>query len=217
MRRTMLVLALVACGKSRQDKERDEACRSERESATRYLQVAIESFDRIPGASEVEPPLQRREPDKNPDIAFLEAAIDDESVLARRLLEIKKTDLDARKKMRDSAQQTLKHASEDLQRPERDPVAAAKSAQTVFAQLDQLNADNRKQYEALSKDLLALRDRIDAKPPDQIKDTTIRHQLASERETVDLQAQMIDLAHQPVDAFGVQKLALQQVISACSR
>lgn len=217
MWRVLLVVALVSCGKSKQEKEREQACRDERDSAARYMQIAIDSFDRIPAAREPRKPRPPRPPDKNLDTAFMETALDDEGALVDRGTAIAKADADARKKMSDAAQDTLKRAKAEFEKTEGDPVSAAKSAQTVFAQLDQISAESVKQYAALIKDIGALRDRIAAKPLDQIKDQNTRDLLTSVRDDLGLEASALDIASKPVDVFGVQKVSLQQVITACSR
>ncbi len=216
MWRLVLVVALLSCGKSKEEQAREKLCRSDRDSAADYLGVAVESLDRVVDGPKPDEPMGPRTPDKDPDTDFVEQALHDWRELTRKTLVVEQNDADARAKLRGPAKQTLKHAIDELKQQDGDPVAAAKSAQAVYAQLDELTASKVKQDEALLKDVIALRDRIDGRPAAQIKNADTREQLVEVRKSVDLQARLLELARKPPDVYGVHKLALQQVITDCA-
>ncbi|MGE5186818.1 MAG: hypothetical protein ACM31C_32415 [Acidobacteriota bacterium] len=122
MWRILLVVTLLACGKSKEKQAREQLCRSDRDSAATYLELAVRALDRASGTPDADAPLPPRTPAKDPDLAFMEQAVDDSSELARRNLVIEKTYSDAREKLRGSAKQTLQHAIDQLRQQDGDHV-----------------------------------------------------------------------------------------------
>ena len=74
------VLVLVACGKSKEAKEREEACKLERTTAAKALRLAIEE---VAKPQEVLPPVERLKPRDiaDPDTAFAAQVNVDESAI----------------------------------------------------------------------------------------------------------------------------------------
>jgi hypothetical protein len=150
------------------------------------------------------------------DTALWETAIGEQNQLQVELVDQMITAANAREALREPAKKALQETAVTLLDDSADAVAAARTALDYLAKLDAIDSAMANHASALAGKTTALRDRLDARIAQGIKDPEMKEHISSMRKSVDLTVDLMQLRSEFHDQYAIDKLVLNQLIADCT-
>jgi hypothetical protein len=211
----VVVLALVACGKSKEAKEREEACKLQRTTAAKALRLAIEE---VAKPQDVLPPVERLKPRDlaDPDLAFAAQVNVDNTAIEADARDQAAAFERRRQALVHDTRASLEAAAAAYESDDGDPVATAGNVRGVIEKFDALYAARAKELAASVAGCRALVERIDARLKAGVKNDDTRQVIDDQRKNADLGAQLYAIAKpEPSGVFDLARVDVQSLPEVC--